>query len=123
MKPVFTFFFFVAFAFGAKAQIKNTSWIGVFNVPMEMDLVLSISEETMDLFVEGSNAPVESMKYKISGDTLLIEKISGQSPCALGTTGLYQIKLEEKKLRIVPLKDDCDMRANCWPVEGLTKMD
>ncbi len=84
-------------------------------------MVLQFKQDTLLLnyFEDGSNA--ETMKYKINGDTLVLSKISGISPCG-DEKGYYKISIKEDKLLMNLIQDSCYERPNAMPTAPYGKL-
>jgi hypothetical protein len=121
MKILFLLFTFTATA-SAKAQYANTSWKGIYNIPDPTDMILQFKQDTLLLnyFQDGSNA--ETMNYQIKGDTLIMEKISGISPCT-DEKGIYKVSIKEDQLFMTLINDSCDARASAMPSQPLKKIE
>lgn len=118
----FLFLFLVVMAVGsANAQIENTSWKGIYNIPDPTQMVLQFKKDTLLLnyFEDGSNA--EMMNYQMKGDTLIMTKISGISPCD-GIKGSYKLSVKDDKLFMTLIEDSCDARASAMPQQPLVKV-
>jgi hypothetical protein len=98
--------------------LTNTKWSGSFNVPGPMSGVLEFKKDTVLLSIEGE--VVESMTFKEKGDTLLFQKIYGQSPCS-DEVGQYKFEIKDNVLVLAPIQDLCEMRANAFSKEGYKK--
>ncbi len=121
MKP-FIFLLLTAIAFSTSGQIKNTAWQGYFNLPNSMDAVLSFGSDSVSL-ATADGQTLEIMVFRTSGDTVFLKKISGQSSCDMDNEASYITNFKEKKLFLLPVKDDCDQRRYCFPTDGLTKVE
>ena len=121
MKKILFLFLVVMAAGSANAQIQNTSWKGIYNIPDPTEMVLQFKQDTLLLnyFEDGSNA--EMMKYEMKGDTLIMTKISGISPCD-GVKGSYKLSVKDDKLFMTLIEDSCDARASAMPQQPLVKV-
>src|ERR1017187_7218507 len=83
-----------------KAQLTNTKWKGIANVPMPSECLLDFKNDTV-LIKDVGNGPadlrdelgnmvtatgkdsmvIETMTYQFKGDTLILQKVKGRSPC------------------------------------------
>jgi len=104
-----------------KAQYQNTSWKGIYMIPEPTEMILQFKQDTLLLnyFEDKSNA--ETMHYEMKGDTLIMTKISGISPCD-GIKGSYKLSVEDDKLFMTLIEDSCDARASAMPQQPLVKM-
>lgn len=121
MKKSLILIFVSALFAGAKAQYTNTSWKGTYYIPDATDMILQFKQDTLLLnyFEDGSNA--ELMNYQIKGDTLIMTKISGISPCD-GIKGSYKLSVKDDKLFMTLIEDSCDARASAMPQQPLVKV-
>jgi hypothetical protein len=121
MKKILFLFLVVMAAGSANAQIQNTSWKGIYNIPDPTEMVLQFKQDTLLLnyFQDGSNA--ELMNYQMNGDTLIMTKISGISPCD-GIKGSYKLSVKDHKLFMTLIEDSCDARASAMPQQPLVKV-
>ncbi|SFI05547.1 hypothetical protein [Halpernia frigidisoli] len=110
------------------AQLENTVWKGTFMVPTPIESVLEFGKDTVNLkfaegFVINSNSDeelTEKMSYKIDKDTIAFQKISGGSPCDAKAVGVYRFQLNDNKLSLAMIKDDCVERSSAFPEEPMT---
>jgi len=100
--------------------LAQTKWEGVMNIPSPQDCILEFSKTTFN--IDFQDEVVETMSYKISGDTLTLKKLSGSSPCNT-EVGQYKYLIANKKLTITLLKDDCTGRAQAFVKEGYSQME
>ena len=98
--------------------LTNTKWSGTFNVPGPMDGSLEFKKDTVYLSI-GENV-VETMTFQEKGDTILLQKIDGSSPCN-DEMGEYKVQVNKNTLIITAIKDDCSMRAGAFSKEGYIK--
>jgi len=143
MKNLFAIVVFIsiyAFTSHANAQtLTNTRWIGNANLPMSLKCLFEFKIDTLllkyigndnadlrdekgnDVTVTGKDSLViERMHYTLSKDTLTVQKIIGGSPCDVEAVGKYKISVNEKKLSVTLISDDCEPRVEVWPYDSLT---
>lgn len=113
------FLLFVTLSIGVNAQLAKTSWKGTFLVPEPVECSFTFHADTAFLSVTSTGEVMETMKYRLSGDTLFLSKLYGISPCYDDKEAVYLCKVEKKKLLITVLDDYCYMRAGAFPVSGL----
>ncbi len=65
---------------------------------------------------------LDSMSYTVKGDTILLKKLSGGSPCDLDSTFKVKYTINDDKLSITPLTDDCEGRQRAWQKQPFTKV-
>ena len=94
----------------ASAQLAGTRWKGLPHIPDPYEAVLDFGKDTVLLVVE-QNVVVETMTYVLKGDTLVLKKLDGKSPCNAGSEGSFKLVKDADKFTLVSLKDDCADRA------------
>ena len=108
-------------AVSAQAQLEGTKWRGDMNVPENMTILLKFQKQTLDMIsLDGDQ--LESMLYTIKGDTLLLKKLSGGSPCNLDSIFKIKYTIKDDMLSITPLTDDCEGRERAWHKQPFTKV-
>jgi hypothetical protein len=118
-----TLFLLLAFAATAtaKAQYQNTSWKGIYNIPQPTEMILQFKQDTLLLNYFENKSNAETMNYTMKGDTLILTKISGISPCS-DEKGIYKLSIKDDKLFIALIEDSCDERASAMQVQPLVKL-
>jgi len=106
----------------AQAQISNTKWNGNLAVPDLVPVTLKFQTDVFEVYVAENNELLESMSYKISGDTLILKKTSGGSPCPEGSTFKLKFAMKAEQLVLTLISDDCPERASAWTQEPFTKV-
>ena len=101
------------FLFSLRAQLANTQWKGTVHIPDEHTVLWQFDKDTVKVFFTDNSEAPEIMTYKEDQDkkTVTITKISGGSPCANGTVGVYTYDLADDKLKMKPSQEPCDGRA------------
>jgi hypothetical protein len=97
MKCLFTAIICFLFISG-KAQLANTSWTGMSDLLMEDHSLKPVKttsifgKDTLQVLIEGYST--ELLTYTINKDIITLTKVSGGSPCQIGTwvKEKYQIK-------------------------------
>ncbi|MEO6820426.1 MAG: hypothetical protein ABI266_10275 [Ginsengibacter sp.] len=117
-KQLFLFLFTFLLANSGHAQIQNTSWKGVFNLPSPADCIFEFKTDTALLTMDGNI--LETSKLTVKGDTLTLQKLSGGSPCDADVIGIYRFKINGDKLTLTVIDDACNERAMAGPEEPLT---
>lgn len=113
MKTFFLLVVVFAFALGASAQLENTKWKGMAKVPEPFDCVFDFRKDTVLLKGNGVHV-IETMMYRLNGDTLMLKKIDGKSPCTLESEGYFKIVSKGDSFELILLKDDCAGRAEAF---------
>ncbi len=117
--------FFIAVK--ADAQLQNTSWKGTFLTPDPTECILKFKADTVYLRIANQSEAgdanlIETSTYKIIKDTLLLQKVSGASPCDDTIFGKYHFEMKDDKLSIALIEDYCMERGQAFPTEPLQKM-
>lgn len=89
--------------------LLNTEWKGMARIPQESEVILKFSNDKLDLLFE--NRVIESMKYTLKDNHIILEKISGGSPCEVGKKGEYNYEIIGDSFAINLFKDDCVART------------
>ncbi|MCG2617014.1 hypothetical protein LZZ85_22150 [Terrimonas sp. NA20] len=113
MKKLFLLIIVISVGVAASAQFENTKWRGIANVPEPYDCMFDFRKDTVYLLA-GEFGVIETMKYVISGDTLVFTKIDGKSPCAKASAGYFKIDAKGDSFKLTSLKDDCPGRAEAF---------
>ena len=110
---------FSAFTFNTTSSLENTKWQGTLYAPDAYEGILEFKTDSFFVYVNGDL--VETMIYRVSADTMVIEKLSGDSPC--GTeAGKYTYKIENDKLFFTGVEDMCTERFNVFSKDGYAKL-
>jgi hypothetical protein len=115
MKITLSVAFVIFFAFQSSAQISNSKWKGIFLIPHAVDVTLNFKKDT--LYLEDENGQrFGSLVFSCRGDTLMITKISGSSPCPEQSKGSYRVEWLEKgeKFLLHAISDECEGRAGVY---------
>lgn len=91
--------------------LENTKWEGYVNVPAPTEAIFEFKKDSFLLYIGGQ--VFETMSYKVSGDTLRVEKLDGNSPCN-NEEGLYNFSIKENKLYLKATNDPCGVRASAF---------
>ncbi|SOD90723.1 S8 family peptidase [Spirosoma fluviale] len=100
----------------AQLPIRNTRWTGVVLAPDGVQVVLTFGTDTLSIVPKNETTPLETMLYQQKGDTLALQKVSGQSPCGTSVTGFYRLTYVNngEGLKLLPISDDCLERQNAF---------
>ncbi len=121
MKNVIFVLMLLVTTVSAKAQLNGTKWRGNVNVPENVTVLLNFQKQTLEMTAMDGNQ-LESMSYTVKGDTILLKKLSGGSPCDLDSTFKVKYTINDDKLSITPLTDDCEGRQRAWQKQPFTKV-
>ena len=106
----------------AKAQLKNTKWMGRLNVPDETSVVLDFKTDSVDMIIVDQGIIGESMTYSQQDSVITMKKTSGHSPCNIGDVFKLRFKIIGDKLFLRNLSDPCDERTTAWTDNPLLKV-
>lgn len=101
----------------AKAQFTNTKWNGALAVPDILNVTLQFKKDVVDIVMSDNGETLETMSYTVNADTLILKKVSGQSPCGDNSVAKVKFSIADNKLSITNLSDDCPLRAGSWTNE------
>ena len=102
----------------AANNLVKTKWRGVILVPTPIDGLFEFRKDSLLLY--SNDKVVETMSYETKGDTLLLKKLSGASPCN-DEVGKYKCEIKDNVLTLTVLKDDCTVRSSCFSPYGYKK--
>lgn len=122
MKGIVAFLLFMCLGIVAHAQIANTKWTGNLMIPDPAAVNLSFNADVFEVYIAENNQLLETMTYKISGDTLMLRKTSGGSPCPDGSTFTLKYSIQGEQLMLTLLSDDCPERGASFTKEPFTKV-
>lgn len=120
---------FLAFAvlilisISASAQLKNTKWKGIVNIPAPTEVELEFRNHTINLLYEGE--VIEYMWYEEKDNNVIIYKYWGGSPCKSGHEdkgGEYKINNKGNTMKWELIKEDCPIRAESLKASTFTKV-
>ncbi len=104
----------VVLAISAQAQLplRGTVWTATASISNEVHTQLAFRLDTVLVTTESNLSPIETMLYELTGDTLRIQKVDGQSPCGATETGLYKLtyKNNGETFSLLPIRDECSER-------------
>ncbi|HEY0176717.1 MAG TPA: hypothetical protein VGC08_10085 [Pedobacter sp.] len=100
------------------SNLVQTKWRGVLLVPSPIDGLFEFKKDSLLLYSD--DKIVETMSYQEKGDTLILKKISGASPCN-DEIGTYKCEIKNDVLTLTVLKDDCTVRSSCFSPDGYKK--
>ncbi|MDB5019932.1 MAG: hypothetical protein JWQ28_1059 [Pedobacter sp.] len=106
----------------AKAQFTNTKWNGALAVPDTTGVILDFKKDLVTVIVDQSGEVLETMSYTVHADTLIFKKVSGQSPCSETLLSKLRFSIADNQLTIIPVSDDCQVRADAWTKKPFVKV-
>jgi hypothetical protein len=122
MKTVLLCVVFMIVATAAKAQLANTKWSGLMNVPTQQNVILDFKTDTVKMILPDNDGYVgETMLYSVKDSVITLKKVDGNSPCDQSAFTLtYAIK--GNQLFVKTLSDVCEDRKNAWPATPFIKV-
>nr|WP_309547111.1 S8 family peptidase [Spirosoma foliorum] len=110
------FFFSLLTASQAQLPIHTTRWKGLIMAPNAIQVVVSFGNDTLSIKTESDNRVLETMRYEQDGDTLFIQKITGQSSCENNALALYKLAYTNngESFLLTPINDKCPERQQAF---------
>jgi len=112
MKKLIVWSFLFAILSNADAQLTNTKWKNIINIPDPYETYLQFQKDTVTVNLVSDGTLIETMSYSTNKDTLRLTKLFGNSPCEVNVTGTYHFAINDDKLTITLISDDCIERVN-----------
>lgn len=103
-----------------KNNLENTAWYGVGNIPTTENVTFRFTDNEFKVYVK--DKVVEEMKYKVNNDSLIITKIIGGSPCPVNSKGIYRYSIENQKLSLKFVSEECDSRQYNLNISNFVKV-
>jgi len=100
-------------------ELYNTTWTGKLNVPEPMDAEMEFRKDSLFTYI-GQDL-VETNLFKVNGDTLVLQKLSGMSTCDLQPAA-YKFSISADVLKLEALNENCDERKAAFSPEGYKKL-
>lgn len=96
----------------AQLPLRGSVWSGTVRMPREVHAQLAFRLDTLVVTTESNSAPVETLLYELTGDTLRLQKLNGQSSCGITETALYQLiyRNNGELFSLAPIRDNCSER-------------
>ena len=99
MKKIILTTLIIGWLFTAQSQVAGLKFKGTMNIPDPTNCILSFAKDTLYL-INDQDRPdmargevIETMTYTVKNNTLILQKVTGLSPCDNTIPGTY--KLEE----------------------------
>jgi hypothetical protein len=113
MKPFLLLSLLITTAITSSAQLTNTKWKGTATVPDPMESVFSFGKDSLVMTIN-SGMVVETMGYELKGDTLVLTKLEGMSPCGSKSAGSFRITWKDDTFTLTALQDNCPERSEAF---------
>jgi hypothetical protein len=95
------------------AQLANTKWAGTINVLMQdnstsaTDVTWSFGKDTVSVLIKDSNDP-ELLTYMVKKGVIIMTKVTGESPCNVGTTVKVKFQVKGNELYFMQAESECE---------------
>ncbi|WP_432712734.1 hypothetical protein [Pedobacter sp.] len=99
--------------------LTNTKWKGTLYIPDSTEVSMEFKVDT--LFAYSPAELLETNSFKVKGDTLIMQKISGMSDCDT-SEAKYHYTIVDNVLKINTLADNCQSRAAAFSGQGYHKI-
>lgn len=96
----------------AKAQLANSKWSGTLAVPPVTDVTLDFRADTVIIILMNTGDIIETSVYTVKDTVITMKKVSGESPCEIGSIFTLKYTIKENKLFLKVLADPFTNRAN-----------
>ncbi len=100
-------------------DLNNTKWSGIVNAPDPVDAVFEFRNDSLMLSI--NDQIIETMSYKTNGDSLVMKKLFGNSPCT-DEEAIYIYRITKDVLVFTPVEDTCPERSAAFNEEGYKKL-
>ncbi len=100
-------------------NLTNTKWEGIINAPDPVNAVFEFRNDSLMLSV--NDQLIETMSYKTNGDSLMMKKLFGNSPCD-DQEAVYIYQVTKDVLVFTPVEDNCQERKSAFNEEGYKKV-
>ncbi len=107
----------------ATAQLSNTRWKGIINIPSPVDILWNFKQDTVQTFSFPDSLLQETMTFRIESNLIFFKKVTGTSPCDTTTIGTYKFKINDNKLFLISVKDDCEARKSSMSTDPYVKVE
>lgn len=107
----------------AQNSLTNTSWKGLMLIPGATDVRLNFKKDSLFLTTEAGQE-IGTLIYSQRGDTLIIRKIWGSSPCPEESQGVYRIEWieKDKKIQLHGISDECEGRIGVYTTYAFERL-
>ncbi|MBD2700996.1 S8 family peptidase [Spirosoma sp. BT702] len=104
----------------AQLPLRGTRWQGIRGTSSDGRIRLAFRNDTLLVTNESSNVALETMTYHQVGDTLYLQKITGQSPCGTNVMALLRITYRNsgELFTVQSIRDDCPERSKALAVQA-----
>lgn len=116
MKVILTAVLINLFTVYAVAQnpINNSIWFAHTDIPVSADIQFAFKKDSFFILSDDGRTLGEVMTFSFRNDSLYIQKISGLTPCANGTSGWYKVEWPQNAegFLLENINDPCVQRVN-----------
>jgi hypothetical protein len=128
MKKSILFMAVICFALtAAKAQLAFTSWSGTAHLLQEDKTLIDVKikwdfrKDTVLVIFPGNGLP-EILTYAEKDNTVTFAKVSGDSPCAVGSGAKYKFEIKDDKLYFTLLESNCEAFSKALDDKPFTRV-
>lgn len=100
-------------------DLINTTWSGKINVPDPVDAEMQFRNDSLFIYI--GDDLVETSSFKVKGDTLILQKLSGKSTCDLQPAD-YSYSINDSVLILQALNDNCIERKSAFSTDGYKRI-
>jgi len=103
-------------------QLRNNRWYAHTDIPRSADIQLVFQKDSFFILSQNGKLLAEAMMFSVHSDSLYLRKLSGMTPCANQTEGLYRIEWLQngERFQLRSLNDPCPQRVNFFTNLKLT---
>lgn len=110
------------------AQLANTKWKGVINIPMEngslqpFAVTWLFGMDTVRLIYDNASMESDVMTYKESKGTIAFKKVSGGAPCDSSAVLSCTYEIKNDQLSFKRISDACEARSHADASQPLDRI-
>jgi hypothetical protein len=93
-------------------SLANTSWMTFFADPINDTIINHYAVDSSFVRSKTTGETMVNSVYKLDGDTLTFYDLGGVHACPSNMIGIYRIAITGDVLKLDPISDDCDGRAD-----------
>jgi hypothetical protein len=116
------------FIVSVKAQLTHTKWTGTANILREdksiaqAKITMIFGKDSLNVLFEGGSTP-EVLTYKATDDVISLVKVSGDSPCEIGTWLKQKYQIKGNILHISVGQSKCEAYVNALVGSSFEKVE
>jgi hypothetical protein len=111
-----------------RAQLANTKWTGIASLLQDdksivkAKITMFFGKDSVNVFFEAGGTP-EVLTYKATDDVITLVKVSGGSPCQIGTSVKQKYQIKGNTLHISIGQSTCEAYVNAMVGSSFEKLD